>query len=92
MSDPLDDLQRIVTRRGTAAQVEAESGGSLEEVRFAYATDTSKLGVYTNGTWTWLGGGGTSASDTNIWRPVMDGSGAVVVDGTGQAVMAYGPA
>lgn len=36
--------------------------------------------------------GGSSATDTNIWRPVMDGSGNVVVDGTGQAVMAYGPA
>lgn len=35
---------------------------------------------------------GTSASDANIWRPLMDGAGNVITDGTGQAVMAYGPA
>jgi hypothetical protein len=38
------------------------------------------------------GGGGASATDANIWRPLMDGAGAVVTDGTGQAVMAFGPA
>lgn len=32
------------------------------------------------------------SADTNIWRPLMDGYGNVVVDGTGQAVMAYSPA
>ena len=36
--------------------------------------------------------GGTTADDPYLWRPLMDGTGAVVVDGTGQAVMAYGPA
>ncbi len=35
---------------------------------------------------------GTGPTDANIWRPVMDGGGAVVTDGSGQAVMAYGPA
>lgn len=36
--------------------------------------------------------GGSTATDTNIWRPLMDGGGAVVTDGSGQAVMAFGPA
>jgi hypothetical protein len=27
-----------------------------------------------------------------IWRPVVDGAGAIILDGTGQALMAYGPA
>jgi hypothetical protein len=36
---------------------------------------------------------GTSAADTSIWRPVMDGAGAVLTDGaTGEAIMAYGAA
>lgn len=36
--------------------------------------------------------GGTTASDTSIWRPLMDGLGDVVTDsGTGEAIMAYGP-
>jgi hypothetical protein len=34
--------------------------------------------------------GGATASDTGIWRPVMDGAGNVVTDGaTGEAVMAF---
>lgn len=40
-------------------------------------------------------GGGTSASDTNIWRPVMAYDGTnwnVLVGGSGDAIMAYGPA
>jgi hypothetical protein len=36
--------------------------------------------------------GGTTALDANIWRPLMDGAGNVITDGTGQAVMAFGPA
>ncbi len=37
-------------------------------------------------------GTGASATDTALWRPLMDGLGNVVTDGTGQAVMAFGPA
>lgn len=33
--------------------------------------------------------GGATASDTGAWVPVMDGSGAVVTDGFGQAVMTF---
>lgn len=38
--------------------------------------------------------GGASASDSGIWRPLLDGAtGAVVQDGaTGEAIMAFGPA
>lgn len=36
--------------------------------------------------------GGATATDTNIWRPVLDGAGAVIADGVGQALMAFGPA
>ena len=32
------------------------------------------------------------SAEPNIWRPLLDGAGAIIVDGTGQAVMAYGPA
>lgn len=56
MSDALDALQRVVTRRATKAQIIAESGGSLEEQRYAYATDTGEWGICTNGTWTWFAG------------------------------------
>lgn len=38
----------------------------------------------------WVNQAGSAS--TSIWRPLMDGYGNVVVDGTGQAVMAYGPA
>ncbi len=41
---------------------------------------------------TWQASSGTGPSDANIWRPLMDGAGAVITDGTGQAVMSYGPA
>lgn len=40
----------------------------------------------------WGPASGTSAADANIWRPVVDGAGAIILDGSGQAVMAYGPA
>lgn len=37
--------------------------------------------------------GGATASDPGIWRPLMDGAGAVITDGTtGEAIMAFGPA
>lgn len=130
-TNSLLNLSRSVTMRGTKANAIAFSA-ALEEVAFAYATDTSEFGVYTNGSWVWIGAtalivqdegsplttaattlnfvgsgvvasgsgatktitisGGTSATDANLWRPVLDGSGLVVADGTGQAVMAYGPA
>jgi hypothetical protein len=40
----------------------------------------------------WATPSGTSAIDAYIWRPLMDGSGNVITDGTGQAVMAYSAA
>lgn len=57
-------LSRNVTMRGTKANITA-FGASSEEVAFAYATDTSELGVYTNGAWTWLGAGNVAADA--IW-------------------------
>jgi hypothetical protein len=36
--------------------------------------------------------GGATADDTGIWRPLLDGAGAIITDGTGQAVMAFGTA
>jgi phage-related tail fiber protein len=36
---------------------------------------------------------GATATDANLWRPLMDGAGNVVTDsGTGEAIMAFGPA
>jgi hypothetical protein len=36
---------------------------------------------------------GATATDPNLWRPLMDGAGNVVTDsGTGEAIMAFGPA
>jgi hypothetical protein len=51
------NLQQIVTMRGTKASI-ITLNASLEEVVWAYATDTNELGIYTNGSWTWIGGGG----------------------------------
>lgn len=86
MSDPLDDLQRLVTRRGTKAQVIAESGGSLEEVRFAYATDTLELGVYTNGAWVWIGATALVVKDEGVTLTTA----ATTLDFVGSGVTASG--
>jgi len=63
------------------------TGGSVEVLDFTTPDGGTTWYGFHGGT-----GSGTSADDANIWRPVMDGAGAVITDGTGQAVMAYGPA
>jgi len=49
----LINMQRIVQMRGTKADCEAFTA-TLEEGALSYATDTSELGIYTNGAWAWI--------------------------------------
>lgn len=53
MAKIVENLVRLVTLRGTAADVEALTA-SLEESCLAYATDTGRLGIYTNAGWVWF--------------------------------------
>lgn len=64
MSYLVDNLQRLVSLRGTEAEVEAlDAGASLEEVVVAWATDTASLGIRTNGSWEWIPQAAVSALD-----------------------------
>lgn len=56
-SRTLADLSRQISFRGTKANIEADSA-PIEESKFAFATDTSEIGIYTGGVWVWIGGGG----------------------------------
>lgn len=49
----IEVLSRLVSMRGTKAEVETFMA-SLEEIIVAYATDTGRYGIYTNGAWIWL--------------------------------------
>jgi hypothetical protein len=53
----------------------------------------SGIAVTVNGQTVTFSSTGPSGADVLIWRPLMDGAGAVVTDsGTGEAIMALGPA
>jgi hypothetical protein len=53
----------------------------------------SGIAVTVNGQTVTVASTGASLADVRIWRPLMDGAGAVVTDsGTGEAIMALGPA
>lgn len=74
MSYLVDNLQRLVSLRGTEAEVEAlDTAATLEEVVIAWATDTASFGIRTNGTWEWIPQAAVSAlddlSDVSITTP-----------------------
>jgi hypothetical protein len=48
----LHNLQAVVGVSGTKADVEALSA-TLTEIKFAYATDSGEIGVYSGGAWHW---------------------------------------
>lgn len=61
---------------GTKANVLALTA-ALDEIRFAYATDTGELGAYINGAWVWYAaGGGTSLPWVNVRNYGAVGDGA----------------
>lgn len=86
-----DWIRNIVGGSGAAAIEILDEGVSLT------ATPTSIDFVGAGVTATAVGDavtvtitGGATASDTGIWRPLMDGAGNVITDGaTGEAVMAF---
>ena len=53
------NLTKIITMRDTKANVEANSA-TMEEVNFSYTTNTEELGIYSNGSWVWIGSGPTA--------------------------------
>jgi hypothetical protein len=80
------NMQRIVQMRGTKVNCEAWSAG-LEEGAIAYATDTSELGIYTNGAWVWIGaaGGGVArnGNTTDHHLAVWNGNNADSIEDGG---------
>lgn len=69
-----------------------DEGGALATA--ATSLDFVGAGVTASGTGaakTITIAGGSTASDVNIWRPVVDGAGAIIL-ASGQALMALGPA
>jgi len=56
MTNVIDNLQQVVSMRGTKANI-AALAASLEEIVVAYATDTGEFGIYTNSGWVWIGVG-----------------------------------
>lgn len=51
------DLSRHISFRDSKANIEAGTA-SIEEIKLAFATDTTEIGIHTNGAWVWIGGGG----------------------------------
>lgn len=49
------NLTKLISMRDTKSNVEANTA-TMEEISFAYATDTAQIGIYTNGAWVWIGG------------------------------------
>jgi hypothetical protein len=76
--------------RGVHSITAASSNNLYGDVNVAAG---SGIAVTVNGQTVTVAGLGASAADVRIWRPLMDGAGAVVTDGgTGEAIMALGPA
>jgi hypothetical protein len=79
------NLIRLITFRDTKANIESNSAID-EETVFAFASDTNELGIYTNGSWAWIGAGaGQYRQFTYI---VESGDFAFVIDDNGEPVMA----
>jgi hypothetical protein len=74
----IETQTRIIQQRGTRTAVEAFTG-TLEEGALAYATDTGKIGIYTNGAWVWIGGGITG-------EILVDDSGNILIDDRGNVL------
>lgn len=62
----ISNLQRVIGMRGTKTNIEALSA-DLEEQTAAYATDTEEIGIYTNGGWIWVNGGGVTGAADSGW-------------------------
>lgn len=71
----IEQQQRIVQMRGTKSDCEAFTA-TLEEGAVAYATDTSELGIYTNGAWVWIG----------AFTITLDADAATILDVTGSTI------
>lgn len=57
------NLFPIITMVDAKANIEGDSA-VIKETPLAYSTDTAELGIYIDGDWNWLsGGGGASSSD-----------------------------
>lgn len=68
------NLTKSITMRDTKANIESNNA-TMEEVNFAYATDTGEIGIFTNGAWVWIGGGGTATGQYRQFVWSDDGSG-----------------
>lgn len=84
----LELLSRLIQYRDTKANCIAATG-TLEETRYAYATDTAELGIYTGGAWVWIGGIGHAIEDEGVGitqRATMNftGPGVAVTDSGGK--------
>lgn len=102
LSGPVDWFT-FVTRDGGTSWEGWHAGATpfavlddIPDVAAPSPTDGQVL-TWDTGTAAWIAAdpapGGASATDANIWRPLMDGAGAVITDsGTGEAIMAFGPA
>ena len=67
--------------------VHAASLDNLSDVTITSAAADDEL-TYNGSAWV----NRQRSAATGIWRPLLDGAAAIIVDGDGQAVMAYGPA
>lgn len=47
------DMTRLIGMNDTQSNVESNSA-KVQEILFAFATDTLKFGVFVNGTWHWF--------------------------------------
>jgi len=72
---------RIIQQRGTKAQVEAFTA-TLEEGALAFATDTSEIGIYSNGFWEWIGDSGV----VSVGELLVDDSMNILFDDNGDLV------
>jgi hypothetical protein len=76
--------------RGVHSVSAASSNNLYGDVNVAAG---SGIAITVNGQTVTFSSTGPSGADVLIWRPLMDGAGAVVTDsGTGEAIMALGPA
>jgi len=81
----IQKLQRVIGMRDTKTNIEA-FGGTLEEQAIAFATDTSEIGIYTNGAWVWVGG--AAGQYRQFVYVVSAGDFQFVIDGDGNPVLA----
>jgi len=61
----IDNLQKIISMRGNKSDIESFNG-TIEESMIAYATDSSQIGIYTNGAWAWISGGTVTTTSGEV--------------------------